>query len=223
MKDIILAGNGIAAEILTDYLLRDKRYQLNAVVVDDSFLEDRGVKVVDSVGFSYVSEKYSPQKYTVIMAVGYSSINRNRETMFLRLKKLGYQIETYVHPDAHVYTDIPLGEGCVILPSAVIEPHVRVGDNCMIWANVTIAHHSIIAENCWVASGAVVSGQANIGRNVFIGVNATIVNEIVVDEYCIIGAGALITKNTKASTVHLARSGEELRYSSQDYVKFFGV
>lgn len=223
MKKVILAGNAITANILYDYLVRDNRYEVVGLTVDDDFIDMNGVPSLHSVPLSNVTSIYNPQDHMIIMAMGYNDINRSRESMFNRLKTMGYQIESYVHPDAKIFTHYPLGEGCVVLPSAVIEPHVRLGANSMIWANVTLAHHSSIEEHCWVASGAVISGQAKVKRNVFIGVNATIVNEIVVEEYCIIGAGALITKNTKPSSVHLARSGEELRYSSQEYVKFFGV
>ncbi|OQW92249.1 MAG: hypothetical protein BWK78_02235 [Thiotrichaceae bacterium IS1] len=223
MKKIILAGNAITADILTCYLAQDDRYQIIGLTVDDEFVSQGGIQGLDSIALSQLKNTYSSQEYTIIMAMGYHDINRSRESMFHRLKEMGYHIESYVHPDAKVYTQHPLGEGCVILPSAVIEPHVYLGANSMVWANTTLAHHSRVGENCWIASGAVISGQAEIGRNSFIGVNATIVNKIVVAEYSIIGAGALITKNTKASSVHLARSGEELRYSSQDYVKFFGV
>jgi carbonic anhydrase/acetyltransferase-like protein (isoleucine patch superfamily) len=88
---------------------------------------------------------------------------------------------------------------------------------------VTLAHHSSIAEHCWIAAGTVISGQASVLRNSFIGVNATVVNEVTVGEYNIVGAGALITKDTKPHTVHLARSAEPFRYSSDDYVKYFGI
>jgi len=223
MKKIIFAGNAITADILNCYLAHDNRYQVIGSTVDDDFMESGGVKGLDTIALSRLCEVHSPQDCAVIMAMGYDDINRSRESMFQRLKGLGYRIETYVHPDARVYTEHPLGEGCIVLPSAVIEPHVHLGANCIVWANVMLAHHSSVAENCWIASGAVISGLARIERNAFIGVNATIVNKVVVGEYCIIGAGALITKNTKASSVHLARSGEELRYSSQDYVKYFGV
>lgn len=222
MKNIILAGNAITADILNCYLAQDDRYKVIGLTVDDDFLKRGGVKGLNTIALSCLEEVHSSQDCAVIMAMGYNDINRSRESMFHRIKEMGYQIESYVHPDAKVYTEHPLGEGCVILPSAVIEPHVRLGANSMVWANVTLAHHSCVAENCWIASGAVISGKAQVERNAFIGVNATIVNEVVVGEYCIIGAGALITKNTKASSVHLARSGEELRYSSQDYVKYFG-
>lgn len=223
MKKVILAGNAITADILLCYLAQDDQYQVLGLTVDDEFIHQGGIQGLDSIALSQLRNVYDPQDCAVIMAMGYNDINRSRESMFHRLKEIGYRIETYVHPDAKVYTQHPLGEGCVVLPSAVIEPHVRLGSNSMVWANTTLAHHSYVAENCWIASGAVISGQAEVKHNTFIGVNATIVNKVVVGEYSIIGAGALITRNTKASSVHLARSGEELRYSSQDYVKYFGV
>lgn len=222
MKKIILAGNAITADILNCYLAQDDRYQVVGLTVDDDYVERGGVQGLETIALSQLRVIHTPHDCAIIMAMGYNDINRSRESMFHRLKEMGYSIETYVHSDSKIYTEHSLGEGCVILPSAVIEPHVRLGANTMIWANVTLAHHSSVAENCWVASGAVISGQAQVGHNSFIGVNATIVNKVKVGEYCIIGAGALITKNTKASSVHLARSGEEHRFASQDYVKFSG-
>jgi sugar O-acyltransferase (sialic acid O-acetyltransferase NeuD family) len=222
VKDIVLAGNAITARILASYLARDDRYRVVGLTVDDEYVQSGGIDGLQSTPFSRLKESHPAEECAVIMAMGYNDLNRSRESMFTRLKAAGYAIESYVHPDAKVYTEHPLGEGCVVLPSAVIEPFVRVGANSMIWANVTLAHHSSVAEHCWVASGAVISGQADIKRNCFIGVNATIVNEITVGQYCIVGAGALITKNTKPSTVHLARSGEEHRFPSEDYVKFSG-
>ncbi|MSR16172.1 MAG: acetyltransferase [Gammaproteobacteria bacterium] len=223
MKKIVLAGNAITADILNAYLARDGRYQVIGSTVDDDFLQAGRVNGAESIPLSRLAETFKPHDCAVVMAMGYNDLNRVRESMFHRLKEMGYKIETYIHPDAKVYTEHALGEGCVVLPSAVIEPHVRVGANSMIWANVTLAHHCTVAEHCWVASGAVVSGNAHLSRNCFIGVNATIVNEVNVGEYGFIGAGALVTRNTKASSVQLARSGEEHRFSSQDYVKFYGV
>lgn len=220
MKKIILAGNAITADILNSYLALDARYQVLGLTVDDEYLHQGGIVGRESIALSRLKEIHAPQDCAVIMAMGYSDINRSRESMFLRLKEMGYRIETYVHPDAKIYTQHPLGEGCAVLPSAVLEPHVRLGANSMVWANTTLAHHCSVAANCWVASGAIISGSATVKRNSFIGVNATIVNDVVVEEYCVIGAGALITRSTRPSSVHLARSGEEHRFTSQEYTNF---
>lgn len=220
---VILAGNAITAGLLYSYLRVDNRYEVLGLTVDDEFLSQGVVSGLKAVGLSRIKESFPSESCRVIMAVGYNDLNRVRESLFMRLKGMGYEIESYVHPDARVYTAIPLGEGCIILPAAVIEPHASVGANSMIWCNVTLAHNSIVAENCWIAAGTVVSGQAKVLRNSFVGVNATIVNDVTVEAYNIVGASALISKCTKPHAVNLARSAEPFRYSSEDYVKYFGI
>lgn len=223
MKKIILAGNAITADILYSYIRTDNRYEVLGLTVDDEFLSKGGIEGIAAVGLSQVQKEFPPEECRVVMAAGYNDLNRVRESLFCRLKALGYAVETYIHPDACVYTRHELGEGCIVLPNAVIEPHAKVGANTMVWCNVTLAHHSSVAEHCWIAAGTVISGQANVLRNSFVGVNATVVNEVTVGEYNIVGAAALISKDTKAGAVHLARSAEPLRYSSEEYVKYFGV
>ncbi len=222
-QEIILAGNAITAQILYSYLAADTRYRVVGVTVDDEFVSSGSVGDFKAVPMSGVAAACPPGKCRVVMAIGYNNLNRVRESVFDRLKGMGYTIETYVHPEARLHSQVPLGEGCVILPGAVIEPFVTVGANTMVWANVTLAHHCSVAEHCWIASGSVVSGQARVLRNTFVGVNATIVNAITVAEYNIIGAAAMVSKDTKPNSVHLSRSAEPLRYSSDDYVKYFGV
>ncbi|MBK8870701.1 MAG: acetyltransferase [Elusimicrobia bacterium] len=223
MKRIVLAGNAITARVLIPLLRGDKRYEVVGFVVDDEFLIKESREDFATVGMSRVRDVYTPNQCRVVMAVGYNDLNRVRESLFARLKSMGYEMETYVHPDARVYTAHPLGEGCVVFPGAVIEPEAYLGANTMVWSNVTLAHHSRVAENCWIAAGAVISGQAKVLRNTFVGVNATVVNDVTVGEYNIVGANALISKDTKPQSVHLARSAETVRFLAEDYKKFFRI
>ncbi|SDW05028.1 acetyltransferase [Thiocapsa roseopersicina] len=223
MKKIILAGNAITADILLFYLRQDSRYQIVAATVDDGFEAAGNIDEVPSIPLSRLASEFAPGEVLIIMAMGYNDLNRDRASLFERLRAKGYALESYIHPDARVYSVNPIGEGSIILPGAVVEPHAQVGANTMVWCNATLAHHCKVGDNAWIASGAVISGQAVIGANTFLGVNATVVNKVSVGDFNVVGGGALITKDTKANTVHLARSAEELRYSADDYVKFFGV
>ncbi len=221
MTRVILIGNSITASILYEYLRQDDRYEVCGLAVDDVFAAGGSIAELPCVGLSQLRETFPPGAYRAIIAVGYAELNRVRESLFQRLKALGYGVETYVHRDAKIYTQHPLGEGCIVLPSAILEPHVRLGANTMVWCNATLAHHSTVAEHCWIATGCVIAGQARVMRNSFLGVNSTIVNEVTVEEFNIVGAGALISKNTKAQAVHLARSAEPFRYSADEYTKYF--
>lgn len=223
MKSIVLAGNATTAEILYRYIGADPRYELAGLTVDDAYVEQGSRFDHPTVGLSRLTQAFPPGKHAVVMAMGYDDVNETRRSMFERLKALGYEIATYVHPHAMIHSEHPLGEGSLVLPGAVVEPHVRVGADSMIWSNVTLAHHSTVGDHCWVASGAVVSGKATIGDNCFIGVNATIVNAITLGRHVVVGGGALLTRDAKDGTVHLARSAEQIRYASRDYAKHIGV
>jgi sugar O-acyltransferase (sialic acid O-acetyltransferase NeuD family) len=223
VKKVVLAGNATTAEILCAYLRDDPRYEVAGLTVDDAFAGQGGVDGYRTVGLSSLAKGFPASTHGVIMAMGYDDLNRARAAMFDRLASMGYAIETYFHPDARIHTTHPVGEGSVVLPGAVIEPHARVGRNTMVWSNVTLAHHSNVGDHCWVAAGTVVSGQATVSHHSFLGVNSAIVNGVSVGEFNIVGAGAMISRSTKPYTVHLARSAEPFRYSSEDYVKHFGV
>jgi sugar O-acyltransferase (sialic acid O-acetyltransferase NeuD family) len=221
VSKIILAGSGVTAKILSQHLNSDKRYEIAGSTVDDEFLRDGGIAGPRVVGISEVASVFPPTTHRVVMAMGYNNLNRSRGEMFARLKLMGYVLETYINPDARVYTETPLGEGSVVLPGAVIEPYAEVGVNTMVWSNVTLAHHSNVGDHCWVATGAVVSGKARVEHNSFLGVNCTVVNEVCVGEFNIVGAGGLISRDTKPYSVHLARSAETIRYSSEEYSEHF--
>ena len=221
MTNLILAGNAITAKIILGYLKRDTRYDAVASVVDDGYVDKGTDHEIKCYGIDSISKHCNPTTHSVIMAAGYGNINKTRQSLFERLKSLGYMIVTYIHPDARTYSDHLIGEGSVILPGAIIEPNAKIGANTMIWCNTTIAHDSTVADHCWIASGAVIAGNSSVGRNTFIGVNATIVDQVKVAEYNIIGAAAMITKCTKPNTVHLARSGEVFRYGADEYSQYF--
>lgn len=224
MKKIVLAGNGITADILYQYMSNDERYEIVDLVVDDAYVDTgRMTEFKPAVPLSKLQDTHVPADCSVIMAMGYADLNRGRQSMFSRLKDMGYMIETYIHHDARVYTQNPIGEGAVILPFAIIEPHASVGENTMVWCHSTVAHHASIGDHCWIASGTVIAGQSRVGDNCFIGVNATIVNERTIGACNVIGAGAVITKDTEASSVYLSRSAEKIRFSAEDYVKHFGM
>ena len=92
MKKIILAGNAITADILYSYLRTDSRYEVVGLTVDDEFLSKGGIEGVTSVGLSQLQETFPPDSCSVVMAIGYNDLIRVRESLFLRLKDMGYSI-----------------------------------------------------------------------------------------------------------------------------------
>ena len=223
MQKLIIAGNGITAEIIYDYIKNDNRYEVSAFCADKEYITDRKLFNLDVIDIETVKDKYSVDDYKFIIALGYNNVNKDRMNVFNRILDFGDSIETYIHPDAKIYTDNEIGTGTIILPGAVVEPYAKIGSNTVVWANALVAHHAVVSDNCWIASGTVIAGQAEVRSNCFLGVNSTIVNKVVLEEYNIIGANTMILKNTKPNEVYLSRGGEKHRFNSDDYSKYFGI
>ena len=223
MQKIIIIGNAIAAEVLYGFLKSDKRYDVVAFCVDRQYITEQQVFSIQVIELENLQERFSTDEYKLIIGMGYNNINIDRAEMFDRVTLLGYEVETYIHPEAKVIGDNKIGKGCIILANSVIEPFVSIGNNSVVWSNCTVAHHAVIENNCWIASGCVIAGEAKIKANCFLGVNSTVVNNVVVEEYNIVGANTLISKNTKTNEVYLARSGEKHRFPAKDYANFLGV
>ena len=223
MKKVILIGNSITAEILYKYLENDNRYEVVAFAIEKEFIKNNKLFDKDVIDINELKNKFDINTYSIIMAIGYNELNKVREKLFKLVKGFGYEVETYIHPDAKIYSDFDIGEGSMILANSTVEPFAKIGKNSVIWANCVIAHHSNIGDNCWIASGTVIAGNAKVGNNSFIGVNVTIVDKVAVGDFNIIGAGAMISKNTKENEVYIIGNASKHRFDAINYDKYFGI
>ena len=220
-KDILIVGNGIAADIIYGYLKNDKRYQVKGFLVHKKFIETESKFDLPIYLIEEVKEMNQENQFLLMMGIGYTQLNKLRAQLFEELLDLGFEFETYIHPSAVVHENVSIGEGSMVLSNSVVEPYAKIGVNSFIWSNCTIAHHSEVQSHCWIASNTVLSGEALIKDFSFVGVNCTIVNKVTVESLNIIGAGSLITKNTKPKEVFLTRNAEKHRFDSINYAKFF--
>lgn len=219
-KKIIIIGNSITAEIIYQYISKDDRYHIECFCVDKKYLKNSTLFDKQVIALEDLSDKYSSKEYKILIAMGYKDLNRDRELIFNKIKEKGFEVLTYIHKDAKIYTEYEIGEGSLVLANTVVEPFAKIGKNSFIWANCTIAHHSIVEDNCWIASGTTIAGESKVCSNTFVGVGVTVVNQVRVEIFNIIGANALISSNTKENEVYLARSGEKHRFSADDYAKY---
>lgn len=222
MQKIIIAGNTLSAEILFSYLKQDSRFDVVAFTVDRPFISESSLHGLPVIATDEIASKMPPSgEVKLLMGVGYSNLNRNRQNLFVKLKELGYSFETYIHPTARIFNGGCIGEASVVLANTVVEPFSTIGANSVVWANCTVGHHSKVQDHCWVASGTVIAGEATVKNNSFLGVNVTIANKVVVEELNVIGGSTFISKDTKPNEVWLSRQGEKHRFDSQNYSNFF--
>lgn len=221
MKEIIIAGNSITAEIVYQYLSQDSRYRVVAFAVDEEYVTGDQFCGLPQIGFKSLSTKFNPANVRLVMAIGYKNINKNRQNIFEKLKEEGFHFETYIHPDAKIFNGNKIGEGSLVLANTVVEPFSVIGKNCVVWANCTIGHHSKIEDHTWIASGTVIAGEGVVKNNTFLGVNVTVANQVTVEAFNVIGGSTFIAKDTKPNEVYLSRNGEKHRFDAENYMKYY--
>lgn len=221
MCRLVIVGNSLSAEIMYKYLMQDKRYKVVAFAVNREYIDTNEMFGLPVCELETLPSRFPATEVNLVMGVGYNNLNRTRESLYACGKEMGYEIETYIHPDAKVYNDGNIGEGSIIFANTVVEVCSTIGKNSVIWANCIVAHHAGIGDNCWIASGTVVAGQAKIGNNSFLGVNVSISNQVELAEFNIIGGHTAIHKKTKKHEVYLSAQGEKHRFTATDYANYY--
>lgn len=221
-RGIVIFGCGQTAQVIaalfakydSEYRYVVSGYKPVAFTVDEKFITDKEMMGLPVVPFEELVARYPPELFDVFVAITFTGLNANRAAVMERVKQKGYNLKSYVSPDATVFPGVTHGENCLILEHNVIQPFVTIGDGVFLWSGNHVGHHSKISNHVFVASHAVISGAVEIGERSFIGVNATIRDNVKIGSRCVIGAGALILSDCEADGVYSPGGTERSRVPS---------
>lgn len=222
MRNIVIFGLGMMAEVVYHHMTRDRSYEVAAFAVDRKWL-DQGTAFAEKVGlpvvaFEEVETRFPPDEYGMFVAMGYHNLNQMRAEKCEQAKAKGYSLASYVSARADVGPWLDIGENCLILDSVGVQPGARIGDNVWLWNNTLVGHHATIESHCWFAAGGTIGGKATIGERCFLGLGATVGGDITVGRESIVGAGTLVTKNAAAGSVFVARDTDLFRLDSRRFL-----
>ncbi len=218
--EIIIFGTSKVAEVVYSYIKDDKSFNIVGFCVDKEYIQENQKFKLPIVAFEDVEKKFPPDKYKMLVAIGYHEMNKIREQKCSEALNKGYELISYINKKADVASTAKIGKNCIILDNVSVEPFVEIGDNVCLYCNATIAHHSKINDNVWATSGTVVGGNSTVGRNCFLGINSTIGHNIDVGAENFIGAGAVVTKNTEEKSVFINPDTPKYRLSTDQFMKF---
>jgi sugar O-acyltransferase (sialic acid O-acetyltransferase NeuD family) len=210
VKPLIIFGAGEIAELADFYFRRATGREVVAFTVDAAYVKDQRQFNRPVVPFEEIADRFPPSDYEFFVALSYRNMNSVREAKVAAGRTMGYQLASYVSPNATVLTD-RIGANCFILEDNTIQPFVTIGNNVTLWSGNHIGHHSTIDDNVFISSHVVVSGGVTVGRNSFVGVNATIADHVSIAPYTLIGAGTIILTDTEAEGVYVSPAVAEHR------------
>ncbi|MDI9408329.1 MAG: acetyltransferase [Candidatus Pacebacteria bacterium] len=213
-ENLVIFGTGDIAELAHYYFSRDSDYRIVAFTVDSAFKTSESFCGLPVVAFDEITQKFPPDQNQLFIALAYAKLNQLRRDKYEAAKSLGYNLASFISPDATVRNDGKIGDNCFIYEDNTIQPFVTIGNNVTLWSGNHIGHHSMIHDHCFIASHVVISGGCEIGEQSFIGVNATLRDHIKIGAKCVIGAGALMLADAEAEGVYLGVATERSRVPS---------
>ena len=210
MKRVVLFGDGQVADLAHFCLTHDSAYEVAAFTVDGAYISAATMRGLPIVPFEEVSSRYPPDDFSLFISIGYSRMNRLRESKYDAARSLGYTLITYISSKATTWPERDIGDNCFIQENTVIQPFARIGNNVTMWSGCHVGHESIIEDHCFLSPHVVVSGNVTVEPNCFLGAGATIRDGVTIARECVIGAGSLIMKDTHPREVYVGQRAKLL-------------
>ena len=215
---LIIFGTGIISDCLSPFFEKSNSFEIVAYCIDKEFKKENFFKGKPIISEEDLYENYDPINYKIFIALGYHNLNELRRNKFINLKSKGYKFVSFI-PETFKNIPMSIGENCLILPGANIQPHCKIEDNTFIWNDALIGHHTLIKKNVWITGGAAIGGLCEIGENCFLGLNATVGPSVKIGDNCILGAKSLTTKCLKSNSVVVERDTSIHRLDSNQFLK----
>lgn len=184
MKPLLIYGAGDFGSIVR-MLAVENHYRI-ASFIDDNRSKQGG----EVASYEEALKKYPPASYTVAIAIGYDNLEK-RWSAYEKVRCAGYETPTLVHPRAYVASQVKIGEGSIIMATAVVDYKAEIGRLVVIWPGATINHDSRIGNNCFLSPNCTICGFADILSNCFIGAGAIVVDKVQISKGRFIKAGSL--------------------------------
>lgn len=219
MSKIVIFGAGKIADEVYFYLRNDSPHQVVAFTVDGQYVtagEKWGLPVVP---FEELLKRYPPDDFQMFVAIGYQDLNRLREAKYHACKTLGYQLISYVCSQASNFGNVPIGDNCLVLEHATIQPCCTIGSNVFIWSGNHVGHHATVQDHNYLCGHVIIGGSTVIEPHCFLGINCTIGHELRVGEGSFLGAGTLVTKSVPPGSVHVAPDTARLRLDAEHFLR----
>ena len=119
MKNLIIFGNRDFGRMIKYYIDTDDKRKVVAFTVNEEFIEEDTFCDLPVTPFEKIEDNYSPDKYEILIAIGNSKMNKNREAVFREIKEKGYTVASYIHSNAVMHCE-NIGEGNIILEKCMI-------------------------------------------------------------------------------------------------------
>lgn len=188
------------ARLVYFYFSREQSREVAGFTVDREYNPRKPFCGLEVVDFEDAPSWFPPSDYDMFIAIGPSKMNSLREQKVLCAKRLGYELATYVSPNA--ICESPLGPNSLVADFAVVNPFVKLGENNFIFESVVISNESEVGNNCYISPRAAVGTFSKVGDNSFLGTACVVNTRVLLGKSSLIGATCYISTDTEEQSVY---------------------
>jgi sugar O-acyltransferase (sialic acid O-acetyltransferase NeuD family) len=202
-RPLVIFGSGDLAVLAHCFFQAGGDYEVVAFSVDRDRLDTPEFLGLPLVAFDELEARFPPRDHWLFVAIGYSKLNRFRAERCQSARTMGYRLASCVGSRSITWPDLVLGDNCLVMDGALIQPGSRLGNGVIVWSSAFIGHHTVIGDDCFISANAALAGRVRLGARCFVGINATLRENISLGDHCIVGAACLILADAPAESVYI--------------------
>jgi sugar O-acyltransferase (sialic acid O-acetyltransferase NeuD family) len=199
LPSVLLWGGSSKARIVEE-MLRESHSGLVRIIFDNTIQKtpfETLAQFINDIG--RLKKELSAVTHYVVCIGAENGYARLKTAEYL--EKLGLKPITLIHGKSFVEPTAKIGEGCQVMPCALVHKFTSVGRHTIVNTNATIDHECVIGDGVHIMGNAAITGKVEIGNYATIGTNATILPFVKVGEGAFVGAGAVVTKDVDPYSV----------------------
>jgi sugar O-acyltransferase (sialic acid O-acetyltransferase NeuD family) len=185
-----IAGAGGHAKVVVDAL--KNRDPHRAVVVSDDRAINGSTTLLGLPVVAPLLDPSVPQGQPIHVALGR---NRLRQKISLEAERLGFVLESVLHPAACIAATASVGTGTLLAARAVVGPDARVGRGCIVNHGAIVDHDCTVGDWAHIAPGVVLSGEVVVEEGAMVGAGAIVLPGCRIGAWAVVGAGAVVTRD----------------------------
>jgi sugar O-acyltransferase (sialic acid O-acetyltransferase NeuD family) len=208
MRKAIIVGAGTYGQVYAEYL--KDIYDVVGFVDDNEKLIGNvvnGIKVLGNSDFLYQKKD---KNFAIFVPIGNNEV---RVAVLDKLASLGFEIPSFIHPQAVTHESVEIGNACYLLPDSNITPFAVLKDYVMVANGAYISHHTIIEKGCFISQCTNIGASIHIQENVYFGMGSIVMTGVKnVGKNALIGAGAVVIKDVPDNAIMAGVPAKILKY-----------
>lgn len=194
---IVVIGAGGHAKVCIE-TLRDQGLYEPRACVDGHSAETEVLGVAIAGGDDVLPGLLAEGLRHAFVAIGNNAV---RERVGAKLRALGFELPSAIHPSALVSPTSRIGEGVLVMPRSVVNAQARIDDLAIINTGAIVEHDCIVGHAAHIAPGSVLTGNVHVGARSFLGAGTVARPGTRIAEDVVAGSGAVIVSDIAAGLV----------------------